>query len=157
MPPESSIPTGSSKFISGSCSSFSSDVHSAAPPSTGAAFKHLANALYRTVLNLWLSLFFACFCYCRKHASSARKLFLSELKRVSSVCKRFLFAWKRSTSSFKQANCFFFFFESLTNSNTNVSLTAERVCFTRGTSNDSVCSVVMSYRPTPIGKSTVQL
>ena len=88
--------------------------------STGAAFKHLANALYRTVLNLWLSLFFACFCCCRKHASSARKLFLSELKwflselkRASSVCKRFIFARRQTASSFKCANCFFFFFTKI--------------------------------------------
>ena len=73
-----------------------------------------------TVLNLFLSLSVGSFCCCCKFASSARKSFLSELKRflselkrASSVCKRFLFARRRTASSFKCANCFFFFFTKI--------------------------------------------
>ena len=73
-----------------------------------------------TVLNLFLSLSVGSFCCCCKFASSARKSFLSELKRflselkrASSVFKRFLFARRRTASSFKCANCFFFFFTKI--------------------------------------------
>ena len=73
-----------------------------------------------TVLNLFLSLSVGSFCCCCKFASSARKSFLSDLKRflsdlkrTTSVCKRFLSARRRTASSFKCANCFFFFFTKI--------------------------------------------